>query len=152
MRTATDEGGRRNQGAGTVEPLAALDLEGGEAARIRRDRLSEAARGIVGRLERQVRDCVRQRQPIEERWIRNIRQYLGLYDPARLAEFVAADQSTAFVNLTRHKTNSWSARISDLLFPTDNKNWGITATPIPQLSGAAKEAAAAAIAKVGEAN
>lgn len=135
----------------TIEAAARVD--GGDvAARLRRERLLDAARLIVARLDGQVRDCVRQRQPVEERWIRNIRQYLGLYDPARHAEFVAADQSTAFVNLTRHKTSGWSARISDLLFPTDNKNWGISATPIPQLGGAAREAAAAAEAKVAEAN
>ncbi len=99
-----------------------------------------------------MREQVRARAPIEERWIRNIAQYLGIYDAGRMAELNKADQSTAFVKLTRHKTNGWSARISDLLFPTDDRNWGIQPTPIPRLGGKAKEAQAAAIAKVAEAN
>jgi hypothetical protein len=46
----------------------------------------------------------------------------------------------AFVKLTRHKTNGWAARLSDLLFPTDEKNWGIQPTPMPELAKAAKQA------------
>lgn len=121
-------------------------------SRIREDRLLDAAAAIVGRLDNLVREQVRARAPIEERWIRNISQYLGLYDAKRLADLNKAEQSTAFVKLTRHKTNGWSARISDLLFPTDNKNWGIQPTPIPKLTGKAKEAEAAAIEAVKAAN
>ena len=120
--------------------------------RIREERVLEAARLIIGRLDAMVRDQVRARQPIEERWISNIQQYLGIYPAQKLSALESADQSTAFVKLTRRMTNSWSARISDLLFPTDNKNWGVTPTPIPSLTGKAREAQAAAIAKVEEAN
>jgi hypothetical protein len=128
------------------------DEDGGTGSRIQKDRLEEASRIIIGGLDSKARDCVRQRQPIEERWIRNIYAYLGVYEPGKLTQLIEADQSTAFVKLTRHKTDGWSARISDLLFPTDNKNWGVSPTPIPTLTGKAKEAAAAAVAKVAEAN
>lgn len=120
--------------------------------RILQERVLEAARVIVARLDGMVRDCVRAKQPIEERWIKNIRSYLGVYEPTFLDKLVDADQSTAFVKLTRHKTNGWAARISDLLFPTDNKNWGVSPTPIPRLTGQAREAQEAAKKKVEEAN
>jgi hypothetical protein len=129
-----------------------IDGGGAEHSQFREDRLLEASRIIIARLDSLARDCVRQRQPIEERWIRNIYAYLGVYEPSKLRQLIEADQSTAFVKLTRHKTDGWSARISDLLFPTDNKNWGIEPTPIPTLTGKAKEAAAAAVKKVMEAN
>jgi hypothetical protein len=115
-------------------------------------RILEAARAIVGRLRRDVDDCVRQRAPIEERWINNLRQYLGKYEPAKFTLYKDAGQSCSFVNITRPKTNGWIARIFDMLFPTDDKNWGIGPTPIPRLTGKAKEAEAAAIAAIEQAN
>src|SRR4051812_30151911 len=118
----------------------------------RRASLEEAARVIVSGLDAKMRYCVSQRRPIEDRWMENLRAYHGVYEPGLQKRLIEAKQSTAFIHLTRHKTNGWAARISDLLFPTDNKNWGINPTPIPTLSAKAKEAAAAAIAKIKEAN
>lgn len=112
----------------------------------------DAARAVIAPLDSSIREQVSARKPIEERWLENIRAYLGRYDDKKAGELQKANQSTAFVKLTRHKTNGWSARISDLLFPTDGKNWGTSPTPIPTLTGKAKEAEAAARSKVEEAN
>lgn len=43
------------------------------------------------------------------------------------------NRSTVFVQLTRQKTNTASARLADMLFPTDDRNWGIKPTPVPEL-------------------
>ena len=40
-------------------------------------------------------------------------------------------RSTVFIGLTRQKTNTAEARLSDILLPTDEKNWGIKPTPNP---------------------
>lgn len=48
----------------------------------------------------------------------------------------AGKRSTVFVQLTRQKTNAAAARASDMLYPTDDKNWGIKPTPVPELMDA----------------
>jgi hypothetical protein len=65
---------------------------------------------------------------------------LGRYDTTTEAELKAAGRSRAYVKMTRAKTNSWAARLSDLLFPTDERNWGIQPTPVPTLAKKAQGA------------
>jgi hypothetical protein len=112
----------------------------------------ERSRAIVGRLDQLAQEQVRKKQPIEERWIKALRQYWGKYDDGTNTNLTEQQKSRAFVKLTRHKTNGWAARLSDLLFPTDEKNWGVAPTPVPDLVKAAKMAAAAAAQSVDGAN
>jgi hypothetical protein len=112
----------------------------------------EAARPIIGRLFMEATEQVRLKQTIEQRWLKNLALYYGKYDALIEAGLTAEKRSTAFVKLTRHKTNSWAARIADLMFPTDDKNWGIKPTPLPKLSASAKEAVKAAMAAIDQAN
>lgn len=125
---------------------AALEGEARENA------ILEASQGIIGRLHGEAMEQVRLKSQIEERWIRNLRQYYGKYTEATLKSLKGAARSQAFVKLTRHKTNGWAARLSDLLFPTDDRNWGIEPTPVPKLIKSAQEAVAAAKAGVDQAN
>lgn len=102
-------------------------------------------KSIVARLQSTATDRVSRRQHIEKRWINDLRQYYGRYDQEtedQLKKTIGA--SRLFVNLTRAKTNAMSARLIDILFPTDDKNWGIFPTPVPDLAEAAEEAVAAA--------
>lgn len=41
-------------------------------------------------------------------------------------------RSTVFVGVTRQKTNAAEARLSDIVLPTDDKNYGIQPTPDPE--------------------
>jgi hypothetical protein len=76
------------------------------------------------------------------------RQYHGRFDAATEAALkLTPEKSRAIINMTRPKTKAWAARLSDLLFPADDKNWGVSPTPVPELTDKAKEAAAAAEAK-----
>jgi hypothetical protein len=69
----------------------------------------------------------------EERWIKDLRQYRGEYDPDVLAK-LHPKRSKAFLSLTRTKTKTVSARETDLLFPANgDKNWSISPSPIPEL-------------------
>lgn len=43
-------------------------------------------------------------------------------------------RSTVYIGLTRQKSNAAEARLSDILLPTDEKNWGILPTPLPELA------------------
>jgi len=42
-------------------------------------------------------------------------------------------------NITRPKANSAEARLADMLFPHDEKNWGIKPTPVPELAELAND-------------
>lgn len=74
------------------------------------------------------------RQTIEDRWLSDLEQYLGKYDAITINKLEKSKMSKAFVNGTRSKTNAAEARLSDMLFPTDDKNWGIKPTPVPEMS------------------
>jgi hypothetical protein len=51
----------------------------------------------------------------------------------------APHRSTVFIGLTRQKTNSAEARLSDIVLPTDDKNFGVDPTPNPQLTRQLKD-------------
>lgn len=100
-------------------------------------------------------DAVSRKIQIEDRWLEDLRLFHGRYDAATEARLRANKQSRLFVNQTRAKTNSWGARLSDMLFPTDDNNWGVQPTPVPILSQKLKkqeEAAQAAAAQATQAN
>jgi hypothetical protein len=112
-----------------------------------KDKLKE----IVGRMEAEVTSRIGKRNSLEERWIADLEQYHGRYDPGTADRLLKEDRSGLFINATRPKTDALGARLKDLLFPTDEKNWGISPTPVPSLSDEASAAAAAAREKIKQA-
>lgn len=95
---------------------------------------------IANRLEKLAGEQVTAKGPIEQRWLRNVRAYHGFYDSEVEKIMVAAGGSRSFVKATRAKTTTLEARLFDLIFPTDDRNWAIEATPVPKLSKEGKEA------------
>lgn len=75
----------------------------------------------------------RDRRLAELKWARNARQFLGIYDP-EVETMLAKDQSRAYPKITRVKCVSMLSRLMNLLFPSSEKNWGLTNTPVPNLS------------------
>lgn len=73
------------------------------------------------------------RQTIEERWLEDLRQYNGAYDEETLQRIKANEGSQLYINLTRPKCKTVIARMADMLFPTDDRNWAIQPTPVPEL-------------------
>lgn len=74
------------------------------------------------------------RRATEERWIKDLRQYKGQYDPEVLAA-IGPVRSKAFVRKTRVKVKTVDSRVEDLLFPAGSeKNWEVASTPIPSVS------------------
>lgn len=75
------------------------------------------------------------RGPYEQVWLKDLRQYLGHYDPEVL-ERLTEDQSRLFVPATRKKVRTADARLRDLLFPSGRRgdNWSIAPTEEPTLS------------------
>jgi hypothetical protein len=94
---------------------------------------TDALKTLVATLEAEAKRRVDARSSVEQRWLEDLRQYHGKYDSQTMQRIVDAGGSQLFINLTRAKTNAFSARLMDLLFPTDDKNWGIQPTPVPEL-------------------
>lgn len=114
--------------------------------------IRERIETITGRLLALAEEQVAAKVLIEERWLEDLRLYHGRYDSATEKALKDAKKSRMFVKLTRTKTNSWIARLGDLLFPNDERNWAIKPTPVPKLALAARAARGAIEEKVGQAN
>lgn len=112
----------------------------------------EAARRLIDGLERDALDRVSKRQTVERRWIEDLRHYNSEYDPKMVAELKAADKSQLFVNKTRPKTDACEARLSDMLFPTDEDNWDVQPTPVPEMVDTAEAGEQQAAALTQQAN
>lgn len=95
---------------------------------------------ILSRLHVEARRRVGRRQAVEQRWLVDLAQYHGVYDETTKKRISDVNGSTLFVNLTRPKTNAMTARLNDLLFPTDDRNWSVSPTPVPELTAAAARA------------
>jgi len=106
----------------------------------RRAELRERLSAVVSRLQQEADQRVSDKHLVEQRWLEDIRQYHGRYESGMESRLKTANKSTVFVTKTRAKTNAMEARLSDMLFPTDDKNWGIGPTPVPELTASADEA------------
>lgn len=82
------------------------------------------------RLLREFSQAESDRKLTEERWLKCLRQYRGVYDPE--VEKDLEGHSKAFVRKTRVKVKTVDSRVIDLLFPNGSeKNWSIDTTPVP---------------------
>jgi hypothetical protein len=83
---------------------------------------------------------------VERRWRRNAQLYFGEHTnstgefentlrngpPARKA--VDGTRSRVVINIVRPKVDQAVARMCEILFPVDDRNWGIRPTPMPELA------------------
>lgn len=102
------------------------------------EQLVERMQVFGSRLTRLLSEQVSKRGQIEQRWLLDMRQVHGEYDEETKANLKDSDSSQVFVNITRNKVNAAEARLQDMLFPTDDRNWSIRPTPVPQLEIMAK--------------
>jgi hypothetical protein len=73
------------------------------------------------------------RMPTEQRWLRDLRQYRGVYDP-EVEALIGKNRSKAFNRATRVKVKTVDARVADLLFPSGSeRNWTADPSPVPSL-------------------
>lgn len=108
--------------------------EAAEQARAEEEQRIAQLEMLGNQLQRRLKDYIAQREPVERRMIEDLRQFHGRYDTE--TESAMSDKkykrSKVFANITRSKTNAAEARIADMLFPADDKNWVIQPTPIPE--------------------
>jgi len=78
-------------------------------------------------------EAERDRRSIEERWMRDLRQYKAEYDPEVKAR-LHPKRSQANLSLTRTKVKTVDARMMEIFFPAGSaKPWGIEPTSVPEL-------------------
>ena len=73
------------------------------------------------------------RRMIEQRWMRSLYQVRGIYDPEVLT-MIPADRSKAYPKMTAWMVRGTIARLMQMLFPQTEKNYGVRASPLPDLS------------------
>jgi len=73
-----------------------------------------------------------ERRVQELKWLRNLRQWLGQYDPDVEAQ-LGPHRSRAYPKLTRIEVISMVSRLTNMLFPASEKNWSIDPSPTPNL-------------------
>jgi len=109
-----------------------------EQAKIEREERVQIFASRIGRL---ANEAVAKRSVLETRWLADLRQHEGQYAPTTESALKAdPTKSMVFANMTRRSVNAAEARLVDMLFPTDDKNWGIKPTPVPELSVQRKQA------------
>jgi len=74
-----------------------------------------------------------ERMPAEQQWLRNLRQILGIYDP-EIERQLPKNRSRAYPRLTRMKCISMISRLMNLMFPGNEDNWELNASPSPSMS------------------
>jgi len=74
-----------------------------------------------------------ERIPAEQKWLKNLRQYLGVYDP-EIERMLPPNRSRAYPRLTRIKCIAMLSRLMNLMFPGNEDNWELNASPSPEMS------------------
>lgn len=104
---------------------------GGETAPVK-ELSSEDLRAVGQKLNFLFEQYRSDRRILELRWLRNERQYLGIYDP-EVEKELNANRSKAYPRVTRVKCISVLSRLMNLMFPGNERNWEIHASPDPDM-------------------
>ena len=73
------------------------------------------------------------RQPLEQQWLRNFRQFRGVYDADILSK-IPAGRSKVYPLDTQVKVLGFVAKIMELMFPANEKNWSVSPSPVPDIN------------------
>lgn len=74
-----------------------------------------------------------QRQDLEEQWIKNLRQYKGVYDPEILS-LIPNNKSKVYPKDTHTKVVGFTAKMMEMMFPASESNFSVIASEIPNMS------------------
>lgn len=131
---------------------SALEEREREAAAIRADTLDKLGVALAGSRSKAME--AREASGIERDWQEDEEHYEGIDDANRGErkslqgkppgntgqndELGTATSSTVFINITRPYVDAASARVADMLLPTDDRPWSLKPTPIPELASMAE--------------
>jgi hypothetical protein len=72
------------------------------------------------------------RAGLEQQWLKNLRQYRGIYDPDVL-KLLPEDKSRQYPRDTRTKLKAFVAKMMEMMFPASEENWDLQNSPIPSI-------------------
>jgi hypothetical protein len=108
-------------------PPVTVDAAPGEDVPVRVIDPKEMA--IVGtKLKTMFEEYKTDRRNAERNFVKNLRQFAGKYDP-EIEQKLPTDMSRAYPRITRVKVLLTLARLMNLMFPGNEKNWEIKASP-----------------------
>ena len=113
-----------------------LEYEGEEELEKEPDGLqAQSMQSLGSRLAGTFQEYKDARKETENEWLKDLRQYQGIYEPDVLARLDAASgsRSKVFVGLTRTKVMAAYSRIIDLLFQHGDVFFSVDPTPVPQI-------------------
>lgn len=91
------------------------------------------------------------RRDTELLWAEDLRQSKGIYDPEELTRIEKNKGSSVYPKYTRSKEVPCVAKLNNMLFPSNDRNWDIGITPKPKLTDTQiKEIAATLTMKDGD--
>lgn len=99
------------------------------AIEITTDGLLKLSTTIKGHLDTHKRD---RQGPIEEQLLKNLRQYRAKYDP-KVADAIPKERSHAYPRDTRIKVTGYVAKLMEMMFPSQEKNWELKITDVPSI-------------------
>ena len=72
-----------------------------------------------------------ERKQLEKQWLKNLRQYKGIYDPdVKIPE----GKSRVYPKDTHTKIVGWVAKMMEMMFPAQELNFSVDVTPFPNIS------------------
>lgn len=87
---------------------------------------------LGAQLKGQLDQFIADRNLCELQWLKNLRQYAGKYDPD-VAAAIPDDKSHAYPRDTRVKVKGGVAKMMEMMFPSQEKNWELEVTPVPSI-------------------
>lgn len=85
-------------------------------------------------LRKQFNETEKRRENFKEtEWLESTRQFKGIYDPEVLAK-IDQNRSRVYPRYTRSKVQPAVAKLNNMLFPDNDRNWEIRPTPEPRLT------------------
>lgn len=75
---------------------------------------------------------INDRKLLETQWLINLRQHRRVYDPS-VAQYIQADKSHSYPGDTRRKIKGSIAKMMEMMFPSQDKNWTLAPSPNPSI-------------------
>jgi hypothetical protein len=83
-------------------------------------------------LKMQLDQFITDRHLVETQWLRNLRQYLGKYDPEVL-DNIPDERSHAYPRDTKVKIKGGVAKMMEMMFPSQERNWELDVSSVPSI-------------------
>lgn len=95
---------------------------------------SEQLAKLGTHLKAQLDQFISDRNLAEQQWLRNLRQYMGKYDPD---VSIPDERSHVYPRDTRIKVRGGVAKMMEMMFPSQDRNWALSVSPSPSIPQAA---------------